>query len=73
MKIFPNFSDKIALSKGDIHLWVLEVPKFTESIPLYESLLSEQERTKAYRFKFEKDRNISILARGVLRLLLAHY
>lgn len=61
------------LSLNEIHLWHVHIPEHIERLVMYEALLDEQEKHKADRFRFEKDRNCSIIARGVLRKLLGSY
>lgn len=41
--------------------------------PQAEAVLSPDERDRATRFRFERDRRLFVTARGVLRTLLGHY
>ena len=43
------------------------------SMAQYRSVLSEDERQKADRFRFEKDRRLSVTARALVRYLLSEY
>ena len=61
------------LVKNQVQLWYIDFSKHVEHIPYYESLLSKDERAKALKFRFEKDKNQSIISRGALRLLSALY
>jgi len=56
---------------AEIHLWGLR----TDSPPpqAIEALLTDDERARAGRFRFEHDRARFVLTRGILRLLLGHY
>jgi 4'-phosphopantetheinyl transferase len=61
------------LSHGDVHIWSasLEQPaKYRERLFL---LLSFDEKIRAERFYFEKDRNGYIVGRGLLRIILGRY
>jgi 4'-phosphopantetheinyl transferase len=61
----------LKLSTNDIHVWhaKLEDPLVS---PL-EGYLSQDEHIRAHRFRFKKDRNHFIIARGLLRTILASY
>ena len=61
------------LTRDMVHVWrtATEVPA-SRLAPLYD-LLSSDERARAARFVFEKDRRTYTVARGVLRSLLARY
>lgn len=63
----------LTLGDHETHIWraVLNESRLS-SLP-YEHLLSEEEVTRARRFRFERDRQHFIQAHGVLRCLLAHY
>lgn len=59
--------------KEDIHIWNIKVSFDHNIIFRFESILSADEKKKANRFKFEKDKLIYITARGILRLLSGKY
>lgn len=62
------------LSPDNIQLWYVDVVQFSASF--YKCLfnsLSLDEREKAASFKFEADQSVFVIARGVLRHLLAAY
>jgi len=63
----------LQLSKGDIHIWRadLDLP-ITGFQKLYQTL-SIDERVRAERFHFEKDRRRFIVGRGTLRTILGCY
>ncbi|MFO7536651.1 MAG: hypothetical protein R6X32_01170 [Chloroflexota bacterium] len=54
-----------------VDLWAVDLDG--ERPSLYESLLAPDERERAGRFHFERDRNRYIVGRGRLRQLLGHY
>ncbi|WP_203257044.1 4'-phosphopantetheinyl transferase family protein [Hyunsoonleella ulvae] len=61
------------LKKHDFHLWLVDVNDTEVLLETLSSFLSNEELHKAEKFKFEKDRKVSIISRGVLRLLLSKY
>ncbi|MDB6028677.1 MAG: 4-phosphopantetheinyl transferase, HetI [Verrucomicrobiales bacterium] len=61
------------LSPDEVHVWAVSVEGFCARVTELHSLLSEEERQRAARFHFEKDRLRFITARGILRIILASY
>lgn len=61
------------LDKGKAHVWYFSTDQFSDTLDVYRGVLSPNEIDKAQTFKFEKDRNISILSRGLLRMISAQY
>lgn len=60
--------------KGEtIQVWQAFVPHLKGRLEELEILLSREERLKAERFFFEKDRSLFVVAHGVLRKLLGRY
>jgi 4'-phosphopantetheinyl transferase len=66
---YPSFHVSDAL----IEVWCVEASAPESVIRQLKSVLSADERERAARFKFERDRNAFIVARGVLRVSLARY
>jgi 4'-phosphopantetheinyl transferase len=58
------------LSATEVHVW--RVTLDTDPLP-YSGFLSEDERARAARFRFDRDRDHYTVARGVLRRLLGRY
>jgi 4'-phosphopantetheinyl transferase len=56
-----------------VHVWRVHWPSFKSNLPDFEKILNKQELERASRFKFPKDRECSIITRGILRTLLARY
>jgi len=56
-----------------VHVWPLPFPEYGAYAELNMRLLSEDEREKAHRFVFERDRTRYITARAALRCLLGGY
>ena len=63
----------IALPEKEVHIWNFNVHEFSKTIESYENLLSPKEIAKVNKFKFAKDRRVSILTRGLLRILSGRY
>ncbi len=67
-KVLPKFK-----LDQEVHVWTFKVPD-TENIPsAFYALLSAKEKAKAQKFVFEKDKLVSVCARGILRHLLGLY
>ena len=64
---FPN------LAPDQIHVWRVPLNQNPTRIPEFKELLSPDERARAERFRFDKDRNQFIECRAALRLLLSQY
>jgi 4'-phosphopantetheinyl transferase len=73
MSLSPSPPSTFQLASGEVHCWCasLDVPA-AEAARLYETLTPD-ERNRSARFRFERDRQHFIVARGVLRDLLAYY
>ena len=61
------------LSEDESHIWYFDIESVSNEIEYYKGFLSSEEIAKADRFKFTKDKTISILARGALRILSGRY
>lgn len=61
------------LRPNEIHVWQSCLVVDSSSQSLLRSHLSEDENERAARFKFDRDRDRFITARGTLRALLARY
>ena len=63
----------LELKQGEIHLWRADLDRHMDSLPVLEQTLDAGEREKAGEFHSEADRNRFILARAILRTILAKY
>ncbi|MFD1162101.1 4'-phosphopantetheinyl transferase family protein [Hwangdonia seohaensis] len=63
----------IELTPKTIHTWVVNVNYVTPIIENLKHLIDMDEKQKASKFRFKKDQNIFIIARGALRFLSAFY
>jgi 4'-phosphopantetheinyl transferase len=62
-----------SLTYEEVHVWHVALEQPPECLRTLERLLAAEERRRADRFVFEKDRHHFIVGRGVLRLLLGGY
>jgi 4'-phosphopantetheinyl transferase len=65
--------DQLKLGQREVHIWRTSLDQSTETVTRLRGLLASDERSKADRFWFEKDRRHYTVARGVLRELLSRY
>jgi 4'-phosphopantetheinyl transferase len=63
----------LTLGRRDVHVWRASLDPAPMSVHELAQTLSEEERTRARRFLFERDRRRFIVCRGVLRALLGRY
>lgn len=56
-----------------VHIWCLFLPSQKGNMNYLRSILSKDEKTKAYSFKFAKDQEQYLITRGALRCILACY
>ena len=61
------------LAPSEVHLWSVSLEQDPESLAAYERLLAPDERERAARFRFDRDRDRYVVARAVLRVLLGRY
>jgi hypothetical protein len=61
------------LADGMVHVWAAPLDPPADTIRRSEALLAPDERARADRFRFERDRRRFTVARGVLRTLLGRY
>jgi 4'-phosphopantetheinyl transferase len=61
------------LSKDEAHVWHASLLQSESMIKSFAGLLTPDEQGRAESYHFRRDRNSFIVARGVLRLILARY
>ena len=72
--MWTSFSDEsLNLVPHQVHLWFVDKKNHKDRLTSYWSILNELEKEKATKYRFEKDRDCSIIARGVIRMLLGNY
>ncbi|MGI9072210.1 MAG: 4'-phosphopantetheinyl transferase family protein [Bryobacteraceae bacterium] len=65
--------DSLTLASGELHVWRSRLDMASCEQASLEETLSHDERLRAARFRFGKDRDRFVLARGVLRNILGRY
>lgn len=71
-----NWSDpphQTLLDDGDVHVWATTLDRTPGEISAYASTLEANERDRAARFVFDRDRNRYICGRAALRAILGSY
>ena len=61
------------LDSQSVHVWFCELSRYAGREASFAAQLSDDERARAARFVFERDRQRFILSHGLLRRLLSHY
>ena len=61
------------LDQNAIHIWTIELSDVSEQDQTFNNLLSRSEIERAGKYRFEKDRQIFIAGRTILRKLLGSY
>ncbi len=72
-QLWPLPPQHITLSENEVHAWKVPLVAAEDEYSALQQVLSTDERERARRFYFEKDRRRWTIAHGVLRILLAHY
>jgi len=70
---FSRPPEVLKLANDEIHVWRASFEQPAEHIRQLASVLSANERSRAERFRFERDRRTFTIGRGVLRVILGHY
>jgi 4'-phosphopantetheinyl transferase len=60
-------------TEGEVHVWLARLDRGPDEIRALGGILSEDERFRAERFCFPRDRDRFIAGRGILRTILAEY
>lgn len=71
--LWPQPPAQLALEGGEVHVWRAAL---CQSEPVVQALwqaLARDERERAERFRFARDRERFVVARGLLRVILGHY
>ena len=69
----PMWGPGSSLGRGALHLWTSGLDRSPAEVEALASTLSSDERERAGRFHFERDRRRFTVGRGFLRTLLAQY
>jgi 4'-phosphopantetheinyl transferase len=71
MQNVPQTSD--ALPEGVVHVWVIGLDVDQQKRQELSAVLSDDEKARAARFHFERDRNRFVVGRASLRTILSSY
>jgi len=71
--IWRSAPPSIIAGENEVHVWLAAVPDCLGDLEKLREVLEAEERERASRFHFDRDRERYIVARGVLRLLLGTY
>jgi phosphopantetheine--protein transferase-like protein len=66
-------STRPALATNEVHVWRVPLDQPPEYLQQLRDTLAPEEKQRALRFYFEKDRLHYVAGRGILRAVLAHY
>ncbi|HEY0080425.1 MAG TPA: 4'-phosphopantetheinyl transferase superfamily protein [Pyrinomonadaceae bacterium] len=65
--------EHLTLETDEVHVWRASLEQKASAVAEFRRLLAEDERRRADRFHFTRDREHFVVARGILRTLLARY
>src|SRR5207302_1414642 len=71
--MFGNADARWSLPADEVHVWRAVLRRPRESVERMRRVLADDERHRADRFRFERDRSRYIIGRALLRGLLARY
>lgn len=63
----------LTLGQAEIHVWYAQLEQQARHLQPLAAVLSDDERTRASRYHFEKDRRQFSIRRGLLRMILGRY
>jgi phosphopantetheinyl transferase len=64
---------KLKLSINDVHIWRVKLTQADRRVQQLQQILSDDERLRAERFHFDRDRSRYIVSQGTLRLIIGDY
>lgn len=70
---YKNQLSQMPLSSSSIHIWSVDLYKFSTQFKNFFRLLSQDENKRANQYKQEKDKIYYVTARGTLRKILSLY
>jgi 4'-phosphopantetheinyl transferase len=70
---WPAAPDGLALGTGEVHVWRVALAQPSAEVERLGCTLAADERARAARFYFERDRRTFTVVRGALRTLLGGY
>ena len=73
MSLTPSLAGAVQLASDEVHSWCASLDVSPETSARLYATLTPDERTRGARFRFERDQQRFIVARGVLRDLVGRY
>jgi 4'-phosphopantetheinyl transferase len=73
LRVLVSAKDSPPLRRDHVHVWCVPLDTRGARVAELAGLLSAEERTRAARYRFDNDRRRFVIARGMLRALLARY
>ena len=61
------------LNAGDAHVWQASLDRSAAELQVLKASLSEDETSRASRFRAEQDRQLYVVSRGIFRAILSSY
>lgn len=71
--LWHDAPEAVLLERDEVHVWRSDLEQPQSTIQRLLNILSSDERSRAERFHYRKDRDAFIVARAVLRLILSRY
>jgi 4'-phosphopantetheinyl transferase len=68
-----HLKERIELPENEVHLWRVDLASVAPSEHKWKQILSEDERARAVRFHFSRDREYFTATRALLRTILGGY
>jgi 4'-phosphopantetheinyl transferase len=69
----PGARPQTAIAPDELHVWQTSLQRSAAEVAALRGLLCADERDRADRFRFDRDRSRYTVGRGILRLLLGRY
>lgn len=66
-------NELITLSPDEIHIWHTSIPQWGAALNGFRDIISENERERSEKYRFPHDKQRFVIARGLLRNILASY
>ncbi|WP_156815512.1 4'-phosphopantetheinyl transferase family protein [Pseudanabaena sp. PCC 6802] len=63
----------LELGADEVHVWLADLEAAIAHLPMWQSLLAEDETARAIRFHFSQHRHLYTCGRGILRVILSRY
>lgn len=70
---WTNVSQVANLPENATHIWLVKMGEQLENLTYFQSILSDEEKSKVNNYKFSRDQQCSIISRACLRIFLGCY